>query len=309
MDVSLSQLRVFLAVLEAGNLSRAADTLNISQAAVSAALKRLEADLSLILFRRGRFGAVPTRAAQRLEPHARRLLQLETSFLQTASSLRGDLSGTVRVASFQTLSRLVVPRLMQRLGACYPGVRLELDEHHAYAQSIRDALLTGACDLGFINHGFIKHGADYKADDKLRSWFLLEDSLVVLAPRGVAAKTWEAMLAYPLVGYQYHEDGCSLGLDYVRDTFGKSPTYQAKETTTVVGMVAQGMGFTVLPELSVGTLSDTITVVLLEIPLKRRVYAAVGPESLRLPTVRAALSTLRDLLPESHLPPLSVLPD
>ena len=297
MDVSLSKLRVFLAVLDTGNVSRAADELGVSQAAVSAALKRLERDFSLDLFRRGRFGAVPSEAAKRLEPQARRLLQQKEEFLQTASSLRGNLSGVVRVASFQTLSRLVVPRLIQRLAACYPGVRLELDEQHPSAHSINEALLRGACDLGFINH---------EADDRLRSWRLLGDSLVVLVPTGANVAAWDEVLGLPLIGYQHHEDGCSLGIDYVRDTFGKRPAHKVKETSTVLGMVAQGMGFTVLPELSSGTLPEGVNVLSLELNITRQTYVAAGPESLRLPAVRSVLSMLRDFLPESELPPLSV---
>ena len=298
MDVSLSKLRVFLAVLETGSVSRAADDLYVSQAAVSAALKRLEHDLSLDLFRRGRFGAVPTEAAQRLEPQVRRLLQQEEAFLQTASSLRGDLSGRVRVASFQTLSRLVAPRLIQRLAACYPGMRLELDENYANASAIHEALLGGACDLGFINH---------EVDDRLRSWSLFADPLVVLAPSGAEVATWEEVLRLPLIGYQRHEDGCSLGIDHLRETFGKQPAHKAKETSTVIGMVAQGMGFTVLPKLSSGTLPEGVVALGLELNVTRRTYLAVGPEGLRLPAVRAALRTLRALLPESDLPPFSVL--
>ena len=298
MDVSLRKLRVFLAVLDTGNVSKAADDLGVSQAAVSAALGRLETDLSLQLFRRGRFGAVPTEAARRLEPQARRLLQGEDALLQTASSLRGDLSGTVRAASFQTLSRLVVPRLMKRLAACYPGVRLELDENYANAQSINEALLRGACEVGFINH---------EVDDRLRSWLLLEDPLVVLAPDGTEGMTWQEVLGLPLIGYQHHEDGCSLGLDYLRETFGKRPAHKAKETSTVIGMVAQGLGFTALPKLSSGTLPEGVVALGLELNVTRRTYLAVGPEGLRLPAVRAALRTLRELLPKSDLPPLSVL--
>lgn len=296
MDLSLSKLRVFLALLDTGNVSRAADELGVSQAAVSAALKRLERDLSLTLFRRGRFGAVPTEAARTLEPHARRLVQQEASFLQTASSLRGELSGTVRVASFQTLSRLVVPRLMQRLAACHPEVRLELDEQHTNAASINQALLTNRCDLGFINH---------EVDDKLRSWLLLEDPIVVLAPKNVEVKTWDALLKLPLIGYQNFEDGCSLGMEYLSDTFGKEPTYKVKETSTVLSMVAQGLGFTALPELSVEAWPEEVKVLKLELPIKRRVYAAAGPESLRLPAVRATLGLLKDLLPQSDLPPFA----
>ena len=298
MGISLSKLRVFLAVLETGNVSRAADDLGVSQAAVSAALKRLERDLSLDLFRRGRFGAVPTEAARRLEPQARRLLQEEEMFLQTASSLRGDLSGRVRVASFQTLSRLVAPRLIQRMAACYPGVTIGLDETYANARAINQALLGGACDVGFINH---------EVDDRLRSWLLFEDPLVVLVPSGAGVTTWEEVLTLPLVGYQHHEDGCSLGEDYLRETFGKRPAHKVKETSTVVGMVAQGMGFAALPKLSTGTLPGGITVLPLALNVTRRTYLAVGPESLRLPAVRATLRTLSDLLPESRLPPLSVL--
>ena len=297
MDISSSKLRAFLAVLETGNVSRAADELGLSQAAVSAALKRLEGDLSLNLFRRGRFGATPTEAARTLEPHARQLLQQEEALLQVASSLRGSLSGTVRVASFQTLSRLVVPRLIQRLAACYPGVSVALDEHHPNAHAIHQALLEGSCDVGFINHD---------VDERLRSWLLFEDPLVVLVPSSAEVTTWAEVLALPLISYQHHEDGCSLGTDLLCETFGKHPAYRVKETSTVLGMVAQGMGFAVLPELSAGTLPEGVNVPALELNVARRTYAAVGPESVRLPAVRAVLHMLRELLPESDLPPLSV---
>src|SRR5205823_1846670 len=71
------QLRAFLAVVEAGGISAAAERLGYAQSSVSDQLRTLERDLGTPVLNRTSVGTIPTEAGQRLLPYARRMLDLD----------------------------------------------------------------------------------------------------------------------------------------------------------------------------------------------------------------------------------------
>ena len=72
--VTLHQLRCFLATLECGSFTKAADALGLAQPSLSEQIRFLERGMSTTLFQRVGRGVVPTEAARALEPHAKQAL-------------------------------------------------------------------------------------------------------------------------------------------------------------------------------------------------------------------------------------------
>ncbi|MEO1165535.1 MAG: LysR family transcriptional regulator, partial [Chloroflexota bacterium] len=73
--MNLGQLEVLVAIVDTGSLTEAADTVGLTQSAVSHSLSRLEAELGVTLLERGRQGASLTRIGEDVVEHARAILQ------------------------------------------------------------------------------------------------------------------------------------------------------------------------------------------------------------------------------------------
>ena len=119
-------VRVLLAVMRARNLHEAAAQLRVDRSTISRRLAALEKTLGARLFGRTREGLRPTSAALRLRPHAE-TIEAEVLALRSAAA-RGDerLSGTVRVASTETMATLLVERGLLDVADAHPGLTVEL---------------------------------------------------------------------------------------------------------------------------------------------------------------------------------------
>jgi len=100
--LTLHRLELFLAVLDAGGVGRAAQARRLSQPAVSEHLRGLEAFFGVSLFERAGRGVRPTAAARLIEPFVRQALGLVTSAEQAAIELRGLRAGAVSVGASTT---------------------------------------------------------------------------------------------------------------------------------------------------------------------------------------------------------------
>jgi len=91
-DIDISLLRAFLAVVETGSVTKAAGTLNLTQAAVSQQIKRLEELFDTSLFSRANRRLNPTASGERLVAHARRLIALNDEIwtLMRAPEFEGE---------------------------------------------------------------------------------------------------------------------------------------------------------------------------------------------------------------------------
>ncbi|MCO4864313.1 Putative transcription regulator, LysR family [Cupriavidus taiwanensis] len=118
------QLRTFVTVADSGSLSAAAPRLFLSQSSVSEQLRKLEERAGVPLLTRGRHGAQPTPAGQRLLAHARRILDLNELALQ---ELRGHaLEGELRLAVTDYFRPGEIAGMLRRLRERYPYLRLHV---------------------------------------------------------------------------------------------------------------------------------------------------------------------------------------
>lgn len=173
-SVDLNLLPVFAAIMEAGQLSRAAQQLGMSQPAISAALQRLRHTFADELFVRTRQGMEPTPRARELhEQLAPQLNALRDALdpgnrFDPASSQRH-----FRIISVDYFEMVVLPPLLARIRQQAPDVLLEIVPS---SDSMADDLHKARADLAV--DAFIPD------DDRLHRDVLLEEELVVVARRG-----------------------------------------------------------------------------------------------------------------------------
>ncbi|MBR6642662.1 MAG: LysR family transcriptional regulator [Lachnospiraceae bacterium] len=148
-ESTLSSYHIFNAVAEAGNLSKAAKALYISQPAISRAVSKLEQNLSVKLFIRGSRGVHLTEEGKLLYEHTKSAF---ASLRQGEENLRRITNlgaGTLRIGVSTTLCKqLLMPRL-QKFIQEYPHIQLSILCHST--TEVMELLKQGSIDIGFIS--------------------------------------------------------------------------------------------------------------------------------------------------------------
>ena len=149
MRIKVRHLEVFNTVFEAGSVSRAAERLNLTQPAVSIALKNMEEVLGFLLFHRERGFFAPTKEAQFLYEEASQGLMALARIERRAEAIRAGASGGLIVATNGVLSMHFLPSLIADFQTDYPGVRIDIRVHSS--RQIASWVSTQQVDIGLID--------------------------------------------------------------------------------------------------------------------------------------------------------------
>ena len=146
--MDLRSLRYFIAVVEAGSLSRAAGSLYIAQPALTAQIKKLESELGAQLLERSHAGVSPTQAGVQLYQDARRLLSDATAMRERIQRLPQGPEGSVTIAVPFLLSSLLMGPLLARLKETHPRIRVfVLDD---LSLMVKKAMVERRADIGIL---------------------------------------------------------------------------------------------------------------------------------------------------------------
>ncbi len=188
-------LRTFLAVVEAGNYTAAADQLHMSQPAVSMHIRSLEEQLGDIrLFRRVGQKMVPTHAGEELLTGARELISLSERTEQNIRALRGQVTGRVVIGCTPSSGEHLLPPLLSVFFIQFPEIVLEV--RVASGEVLLDALTSQQIAVLLMEEQQRRRGWE--------SFFLGSENLVLLAPSGYPILEHEQVTPgmlrdYPLV--------------------------------------------------------------------------------------------------------------
>jgi DNA-binding transcriptional LysR family regulator len=137
----------FLAVLDAGRISAAAKSLHLSQPAVTAQIRKLEATLGAALFVRSARGVAPTAAGERFAGYARSVQRLVEEAASAVTEAE-EPSGELVLSASTTIAGHVLPRLLAGFRALRPRVALRLDVGNT--EHVLAALTEGRISLGLV---------------------------------------------------------------------------------------------------------------------------------------------------------------
>lgn len=143
--MELRQLRHLLALAEHGNYHRAAERLCITPQALSASIAKLEQELGVPLFERGRVGVVPTRFADTLLPHATLVCAETTRARQLIEQMANADSGRVVAGVGWFTSQVLAAAAAEEFARAYPELDLTLVE--GASEDLHTRLLRGELDL------------------------------------------------------------------------------------------------------------------------------------------------------------------
>lgn len=169
--ITLKQLHVFVEVARYGNITVAAQTLSLTQPAVSMALSQLEALLNHQLFERARNKLVLNEKGRYLLPRAVEILERVQSAEQSLKSGIGPISGSLRVSASLTVGNYLMPNIVGRFLEKHPNVEVNLKIENT--DSVIEDVLAFKTDIGFVE--------DYQqaSDTEMIQW--REDRLAIFA--------------------------------------------------------------------------------------------------------------------------------
>ncbi|MDW8845986.1 LysR family transcriptional regulator [Erwinia sp. MMLR14_017] len=170
---NLRRLQIFLALYRLHHTQSVANSLGISQPAVSAALKVLEKGADVPLFQRTPKGMMPTTAGREIAPFISRALNEIRHIPEDLAAQKGVLTGTVHVGALPLCRSNLLPLAITRLVRRYPGIKVVTNE------SAFNALVTElrAGDIDFII-GALRHN-DVVLD--IHNQVLFDEELILLA--------------------------------------------------------------------------------------------------------------------------------
>lgn len=286
--LKLFQLQVLIAVADHGSFSEAAQRMSMSQSAVSYAIATMEEKLGVVLFTRGRFGAHLTPVGEQILDRARQVTYLLDDILRQANLSRGLKGGYVRISSFRSAASHILPSVIAEFCRCYPAIAVTISEYDDRPE-VEESLRKGRADIGIT---YLPTSREFE------TWELMRDDFVALFPPGFQSSqqeiTWKELTAYPLIAAP-EGDGCDALVYAHCRKYGVTleATYHVRSDTTIVSMVAQGLGATISPRLAAEPIPEGVQVYSLPVPLVRVISVAVLADALLTPAIFAFLDLLK----------------
>lgn len=291
--MDLRQLRAFITIAETGNVTRAAEALNLVQPAVTRQLRLLEEDLGTPLFERRRHGMRLTDAGRTLLDHAQRILQ---EVARTRAEIRpndGPLSGLVTVGLLASTSDLIATALFAEVKRRHPAIQLRLTV--GYAGHLGEWLDKGDLDAALL------YGQPLSP--ALHASPLLEESLWAVAPARAKLtgrrRTSLARVAREPFILPSAPQGLRAAIENGARQAGLRLNVVAETNALPVqkALVMQGHGWTILPGVSVAqevALGQLCGSPLSAPALQRTIVLAISATRPPSKAVRATVDALTD---------------
>lgn len=293
-NVTLRQLRAFLAVTEERSFTRAAARMRVTQSALTVAIKTLEAEIGLRLLDRTTRVVAPTLHGERLLITAGRTIEEMERALDDLEAHAQRERGHVVVAATASLISLGLAPALGVLARRHPGISVRIIEENTGGASRR--LMAGEVDFALTTMP--------SPDPALAAVPLLRDRFgVVCRPghpllRSVAEPTWTALRRFGLISLGA-ESGIRAVIDrQARDRFVlPRPLYEISSVGGLGSLVRQGVGIAALPALAaVPITQDELVFRPLAPAIYRVVCLACRPGRAPTPATSALVGALLECL-------------
>nr|WP_240980303.1 LysR substrate-binding domain-containing protein [Ramlibacter agri] len=244
----MRHLRYFVAVAEELSFTRAAQRLHIAQPPLSTQIRALEEELKAPLFERDKRRIHLTPAGQHLLDKARAILAaVDEARHETRHAASGEVGRIHLGYTASAMLSPVLPAVLRRFAAAHPSVRLMLQERTSLDQL--DAVHARTLDIGVLR----KPEATTPPGVVLEQW--LESPLVAAVPADSPLAAKRALRIadlrdHPLIAYPKDS---GIGLYWkvqalcTQAGFRPQVVQEARDTGTIVGLVAAGIGIAIVP--------------------------------------------------------------
>ena len=284
--MNIFQLNVLVTISQCGSFSDAATKLEVSQSAVSRAIASLENELQVPLLIRGRRGAKLTVVGERVVTHAHKMMDLRELIEYEVNLEKALYNSRLRIASFRSAATHILPPKLAQFQRAYPRVDVSLDEFDP--AGVEQALQSGDADLGLL---------PLPRSEDFNTWEIARDEYVVLLPKTETVLpqplTWDDLSSCSFILLNYAECTTTVKEHWSRWQQSLNVAYHVKEDSTIVSMVAQGLGVAILPRLAAMPIPETVEIRSLPVPLERIIGVAMLSNTPPTPAANRFLDVIR----------------
>jgi len=247
--MTLTELRYIVALAREHHFGRAAEACFVSQPTLSVAVKKLEDELGVALFERGKTEVAVTPVGERIIEQARRVLEELEGVKRIAQQARDPLDGPLRIGAIYTVGPYLFPRLVPILHRTARRMPLLIEEN--YTTRLRERLVHGELDAIIACLPFEEPG--------VVTLPLYDEPFVVMVPaahpwadrQAIAADDLSSQIVLLLgAGHCFRDQvvaACPSCVGPPAAEGGLQKAVEGSSLETIRHMVASGMGITVLP--------------------------------------------------------------
>ncbi len=242
----LPDLQAFTAVANLGSFRAAAQSLNLSQPALSRRIDKLEAALGVKLLERTTRRVQLSNTGREFARKAQGLLDELDATLLGMEDLAAQRSGIVTLACVPSATRYFLPQVLQRFHAQFPRIRVRI--HDAHASDVLTAVASGEADFGLNFLGQQEAGMRFKP--------LLQERFVLACPSTHPLAQQRRVKWADLKDHAYLSVGASSGnrllIDRALATVRErpQPVFESRHVHTLLGLVEAGLGVAAVPQLA-----------------------------------------------------------
>lgn len=241
MNITLRQLRAFLAVARTGSFTLAAESLFVTQSALSGLIKELEQSLGVRLFDRSTRRIQLSDIGRGIYPLIDKILLDLDGVLDEVANLKALKKGVVRVAAPQLMACTLLPEVIAAYGREFPDVRIRLID--CAVESVASRVFSGEVDFG------VGPERDPNSDIDATPLFELPFHAVFPPGHALGAKKrlhWADLIDYPLITLQgQFTERLSVDLHNAMRELDLEPDTTVTFMSTALSMVAAGLGVTI----------------------------------------------------------------
>lgn len=245
-DVTLRQLRYFVAAAETGQFSMAATRTHVSQSAITNAVLQLEAALSVRLFDRLPHGVTLTAEGHNFLQHARHVLDSLQDALREPRFQMHSLRGCVCIGASYTVLGYFLPPLLARFRMQYPDVQIDLQDMDR--PGIEAAVLAGDVEFGIVILSNVTARARFGHHVLMRSRRRLwtSDSHPLLQ---IESPSLKDIAGYPYIQITQDEGEQSTKRYWKSKRLAPNIALRTGSMEALRGLIAHGFGVTILSDM------------------------------------------------------------
>jgi len=246
MQPTLRQIRYFIAAAKAGQVSQAAMDINVSQSAITNAIKSLEELTGTSLFDRHASGVSLTLEGNLFLEHARHIVESVDEAIRSPRRVRQDIQGSLSLAVSYTVAGYFIPSYLARFARAFPNVTVNMAE--ADRDTIEESLITGGFDLAvmltsnIINHEELSH--ETLLQSRRRLW-LNTNHRFLKKP----SASLEEISSEPYIMLTVDEASNTAQRYWNRTPYRPKTIFRTSSVEAVRSMVANGMGVAILSDM------------------------------------------------------------
>ena len=237
-----SKYSIFCMVIETGSFTKTAELLGYSQSSISQHVKSLEQELGTNLINRKKNRICLTKDGEEYLAYFKAIFNAEKDLKRKKQEMKGLKNNTIKIGTFTSVSRNILPSLMKAFKEIYPEINfiLKQGEYTSIQQWIKDDKI----DFGFIN-GDVNSGLEME--------ILYRDKMMAVLPKNHALAKYKSISLAQLANEPFIllDEGKSSVIMNAFSKYNLSPDieYEVYDDYSILAMVRQNLGISTMYEL------------------------------------------------------------